>query len=97
MAALMKSTNDILFWDVNFFRGVHAQELEAMSGFMNTIYGSSIRGFGEDKMCWKPSRDMGFKVNDYYRILDCCFREMLDEQFTKKEGLDIGLVLHVQV
>ena len=44
MAALMKSTNDILFWDVNFFRGVHAQELEAMSGFMNTIYGSSIRG-----------------------------------------------------
>ena len=77
MAALMKSTNDILFWDVNFFRGVHAQELEAMSGFMNTIYGSSIRGFGEDKMCWKPSRDMGFKVNDYYRILvgstDYCF------------------------
>ena len=77
MAALMKSTNDILFWDVNFFRGVHAQELEAMSGFMNTIYGSSIRGFGEDKMCWKPGRDKGFKVNDYYRILvgstDYCF------------------------
>ena len=28
-------------------------------------------------MCWKPSRDMGFKVNDYYRILvgstDYCF------------------------
>ena len=69
MAEFMKSTNDILFWDASFFRGVHAQELEAMLGFMNTIYGSSIRGFGEDKMCWKPSRDKGFKVNDYYRIL----------------------------
>ena len=69
MAELMKSTNDILFWDASFFRGVHAQELEAMLGFMNTVYGSSIRGFGEDKMCWKPSGDKGFKVNDYYRIL----------------------------
>ena len=28
-------------------------------------------------MCWKPSRDKGFKVNDYFRILvgsiDYCF------------------------
>ena len=23
----------------------------------------------EDKMCWKPSRDKEFKVNDYYRVL----------------------------
>ena len=48
-----------------------------MSGFLYTIYGSSIREFGEDKMCWKPSRDKGFKVKDYYRILlgstDFCF------------------------
>ena len=66
MAALMKYTNGVLVWDISFFRGVHALELEAMSGFLDTIYGSSIRGFGEDKMCWKPSR---VKVNDYYRIL----------------------------
>ena len=59
VAKLMKYTNGVLFWDVSFFRGVHAQELEAMSGFMDTIYGSSIRGFGEDKMCWKPNRDKG--------------------------------------
>ena len=64
VAELMKSTNGILFWDVSFFRGVHARELEAMSSFLDTIYGSSIRGFGKDKMCWKPSRDKGFKVND---------------------------------
>ena len=66
---LMKSYNGVLFWDVSFFRGVHAWELEAMSGFIETIYGSSIRGFGEDKMCWIPSKDKGFMVNDYYRIL----------------------------
>ena len=37
--------------------------------FMDTIYGSSIRGFGENKICWKPDRDKGFMVKDYYSIL----------------------------
>ena len=48
-----------------------------MSNFMNTIYGSSIRGFGEDKMSWKLDRNKGFMVNDYYILLvgsnDFCF------------------------
>ena len=48
---------------------MHARDLEAMSDFMETIYGSPIRGLGEDKMCWIPSRDKGFRVSDYYRIL----------------------------
>ena len=65
----MKSSNGVLFWDVSFFRVVHAQELKALLGFMETIYGSSIWGFGEDKMCWIPGKDKGFMVNDYYRIL----------------------------
>ena len=69
MAELMNSPNGVLFWDVSFFRGVHVQELEALSSFMETMYGSSIRGFGEDKMCWIPSKDKGFLVKDYYRIL----------------------------
>ena len=51
VAALMKYTNGVLVWEISFCRGVHARELEAMSSFLDTIYGSSIRGFGEDKMC----------------------------------------------
>ena len=54
---------------MSFFRGVHARELEALSSFMETIYDSSIRGFGEDKMCWIPSKDKRFLVKDYYKIL----------------------------
>ena len=42
---------------------MHAWELEAMSGFMDTTYGSSygslVRGFGEDKICWKLDKDSG--------------------------------------
>ena len=40
-----------------------------MSGFMDTIYSSSARGFGENKICWKPDRDKVFMVKDYYSIL----------------------------
>ena len=39
VAELMKFANGFLFWDVSFFRGVHAWELEALSDFMDTIYG----------------------------------------------------------
>ena len=53
MAELMKFTNGVLFWDVSFFRGFHVWELKAVSSFIDTIYGSLARGFGEDKMNWK--------------------------------------------
>ena len=35
---LMKLDNGVLFWDVSFFRGVHSRELEALAGFMDTIW-----------------------------------------------------------
>ena len=48
-----------------------------MSSFMDTIYGPTVRGFGEDKICWKLDGSKGFKVNNYYSLLvgsnDCCF------------------------
>ena len=50
MAELMKFTNGVLFWDLSFFRGFHVRELEVVSSFMDTIYGSLERGLGEDKM-----------------------------------------------
>ena len=76
-AELMKFANGFLFWDVSFFRGVRAWELEALSDFMDTIYGASVKGFGDDKMFWKPYREKGFMVKNYYSILvgfnDFCF------------------------
>ena len=51
MVELMKFDNGFLFWDVSFFRDVHARELETLAGFMDTIYGASVKGFGKDRMC----------------------------------------------
>ena len=44
MAELMKFTNGVIFWNVSFFRGVHARELEAVLSFIDIIYGSSEIG-----------------------------------------------------
>ena len=77
MAEIMKFDNGTLFWEVSFVRGVHARELEALASFMDTIYGASVRGCGEDKMRWKSDREKGFTVKDYYNLLvgsnDYCF------------------------
>ena len=76
VAELMKVSNRALFWDVSFFRGFHVWELEVVSSFMDTICGSTVKGFGEDKMSWKPDRNKGFMVKDYYSLVgsnDCCF------------------------
>ena len=48
------------FWNVSFFRDANDWEVEAYLSFIVTIYGSSIRGIGEDKMCWKLDRNKGF-------------------------------------
>ena len=77
MAELIKFTNGVLFWAVSFFRGFHVRDLDVVSSFMVTIYGSSVRGFEEDKMCWKTVRSKGFMFKDYYSLLvgpiDFCF------------------------
>ncbi|XP_057962317.1 protease Do-like 10, mitochondrial [Malania oleifera] len=65
MAELMKFDNGVLFWDVSFLRGMHLRELEALTGFMDTIYGASVKGFSEDKMCWKSDREKGFLIKGF--------------------------------
>ena len=36
---------------------------------MNVIYGVSLRGIGEDKMCWTPIKSRGSDVSSYYQAL----------------------------
>ena len=39
---------------------------EAFDRFMGLVYSSTVRGFGLDKVCWKPARNRGFEVRGYY-------------------------------
>ena len=69
VADLMWYANGVLHWDIHFFRDVHNRELEAFWSFMDTIYGTPIRGIGEDKRCWLPNKSKGFMVSVYYHLL----------------------------
>ena len=65
----MQYTDTILHWDVNFLRAMQDWELESLSNFMDMIYGASVKGNGQDKLCWKPEKNKGFMVRGYYRVL----------------------------
>jgi len=36
---------------------------------MDVMYGVSLRGIGEDKICWIIRKRRGFEVSSYYRTL----------------------------
>ena len=40
---------------------------------MSRIYGASLKGVGDDKMCWKPARCKVFTVHSYYQVLTNSF------------------------
>ena len=73
MADLMKFPNGVLFWDLNFRRYSEGWELESLYNLMSRIYGASLKGVGDDQMCWKPVMGRGFAVRSYYQVLTKSF------------------------
>ena len=69
MADLMQFLNGVLFSDLEFLQEIHDRDLDSLSIFWNVIYGVSVRGIGEDKMCWTPAKSKGFEVSSYYQVL----------------------------
>ena len=67
MADLMQFPNRVLFWDLEFLQEIHDRESDSLFVFWNVIYGVSLRGIGEDKMCWTPAKSKGFEVSSYYQ------------------------------
>lgn len=55
----------ILHWDLNFSKTAHDWDLESLSPFMDVIYSIPVRGNGEAKHCWYPSKRRGFEVKSY--------------------------------
>ena len=52
--------------NVQFRRPPQDWEEKAFDRFMGLVYSSTVRGFGPDKICWKPARNRGFEVRGYY-------------------------------
>ena len=55
-----------IHWDVQFCRPPQDWEQESFDLFMDMVYSSTVRGFGPDKVCWKPARSRCFEVRGFY-------------------------------
>ena len=69
VADLMRYSNGVLHWEIQFCREVHNRELEAFRSFINSIYSTPVRGIEEDKRYWLPCKSKGFTVSAYYHLL----------------------------
>ncbi|XP_050281856.1 uncharacterized protein LOC126722748 [Quercus robur] len=52
-------------WNVQFRRPPQDWEEGTFDRFMGLVYSSTVRGFGPNKVCWKPTRNRGFEVEGY--------------------------------
>ena len=66
MYQCIKSNNQAFF---TLFLIYKNRESNSLCVFWNVIYGVSLRGIGEDKMCWTPAKSKGFEVSSYYQAL----------------------------
>ena len=48
--------NGSVQWNVTFIRRVHDWEVEVLASFYTLLYSHTMRGEGEDRMWWIPSR-----------------------------------------
>jgi hypothetical protein len=61
--------NNGIHWDITFSKAFHDWELEILTSFLDLIYSIKIKGNGEDRMCWMPTRSSMFEVKSFYRVL----------------------------
>jgi hypothetical protein len=65
----MELENGTIQWNVVFTRLLHDWEVEVLASFYNCLYSRKLRGVGEDKLWWIPSRKGAFEVRSFYRVL----------------------------
>uniref|UniRef100_A0A2N9IB72 Reverse transcriptase zinc-binding domain-containing protein n=1 Tax=Fagus sylvatica TaxID=28930 RepID=A0A2N9IB72_FAGSY len=65
----MQYHNEVVSWDFNFIRHAQDWELDAAASFLELLSSSSVKGYGEDRLCWRGSSKEGFQVRSYYKYL----------------------------
>uniref|UniRef100_A0A2N9IH31 Reverse transcriptase domain-containing protein n=1 Tax=Fagus sylvatica TaxID=28930 RepID=A0A2N9IH31_FAGSY len=61
--------NGSVSWDFDFIRYVQDWEIDDVASFLEVLPSSSVKGHGEDRMCWRGSSKDGFRVRHYYKNL----------------------------
>lgn len=43
-------------WNINFLRATHDWEVDPFTSFFTSLFFVGARGFGENNLCWVPSK-----------------------------------------
>uniref|UniRef100_A0A2N9G3B1 Reverse transcriptase zinc-binding domain-containing protein n=1 Tax=Fagus sylvatica TaxID=28930 RepID=A0A2N9G3B1_FAGSY len=68
VAQYMQVHNASTHWKLDFIRPVQDWEMESLSSFLNLLYSVQVQSNNNDKLCWKPTPQLGFKVSSYYEL-----------------------------
>ena len=52
----VERSNGAVQWNIQFTRLIHDWEVEVLASFYRCLYSCKLRGDGEDKLWWVPSR-----------------------------------------
>ena len=69
LADVMSFPNQRLLWDLRFCRETQDWEMEQFDIFWNLIHSMTFISDGQDKLCWKSTKNKGFKVSEFYLSL----------------------------
>ena len=69
IADVMHFPNQRLHWDLLFPRALQDWEIEHFYTFLDLINSLPLNGEGQEKLCWKLTRNKNFKVCEFYLAL----------------------------
>lgn len=69
MATILEVRNE-QGWTLTFRRFLNGWEVEKMTLFFNTLEQAKNPTCEEDKLMWKVDKDVNFKVNSAYKLMD---------------------------
>ena len=61
--------NQRFHWDLQFYKEPQDWEMEQFDIFWNLTHSMTFTGEGHDKLCWKSTKNKGFKVSEFYLSL----------------------------
>jgi hypothetical protein len=69
IAENMEHSSNSIQWNIQFTRLIHDWEVGELASLYKRLYDCKLRGEGEDKLWWVPSRKGLFEVKTFYRVL----------------------------
>jgi hypothetical protein len=65
----VECSNGTTQWNIQFTRLIHNWEVEVLASFYKCLHACKMRGVGDNKLWWLPSRKGIFEVKSFYQAI----------------------------